>query len=197
MVVVARRRNVGATNVEVAVLDATSIDRDDGSFDAVACRMGLMFAPDPAIALGEIRRVLDSGGRFAALTWAGMERNPWMTCVGMAAAMHGVAAGPPPVAAGGVFSLGDEEQLRALARSARFADVEVTALPTVFEAPDIDTHLARVSSLAGPLAAAFAAATPAQLDAVRETAAQLTAEHARDDGALALPGCALLLTARA
>ncbi len=51
----------GSRNVEVAVLDASSIDRPDGSFDVVACRMGLMFTPDPAVAFGEIRRVLVPG----------------------------------------------------------------------------------------------------------------------------------------
>lgn len=69
--------------------------------------MGLMFTPQPAVALAEIRRVLRVGGRFAALTWAGIEHNPWMTCVGMAAMMNGVVAGGPPVGPGGIFSLGD------------------------------------------------------------------------------------------
>jgi hypothetical protein len=159
--------------------------------------MGLMFAPDPAVAFAEIRRVLDDGGRFAASTWAALERNPWMTCVGMAAAMHGLTAGAPPVGPGGIFSLGDEARLLALARGAGFVEVEVVAVPMAFEAPDIEVHVDRISSLAGPLAAAFAAATPAQLDAVRDTAAQLAAEHAGEEGALRLPACALLLTARA
>jgi len=96
MAEVARRRSAGRANVEVAVLDASSIDRADASFDVVVCRMGLMFTPDPSVALAEIRRVLDAGGRFGALTWAGIEHNPWMTCVGMAAAMHGLVAGGRP-----------------------------------------------------------------------------------------------------
>ena len=47
MVEVARRRNAQLGNVEVAVIDASAIDRPDDSFDVVACRMGLMFTPDP------------------------------------------------------------------------------------------------------------------------------------------------------
>src|SRR5882724_11361893 len=43
MVEVARRRNAALGNVETAVIDAAAIDRTDGSFDVVACRMGLMF----------------------------------------------------------------------------------------------------------------------------------------------------------
>src|SRR5437763_14154992 len=48
MVDVARRRTKALANVDVAVIDASAIDHPDRSFDAVACRMGLMFTPDPA-----------------------------------------------------------------------------------------------------------------------------------------------------
>jgi ubiquinone/menaquinone biosynthesis C-methylase UbiE len=195
MVEVARARNAGLAQVEVAVLDAAAIDRPDDSFDAVACRMGLMFTPDPAVALAEIRRVLVAGGRFAALTWGGIEHNPWMTCVGMAAMMNGVVAGGPPVGPGGIFSLSDPARLEALVEAAGFRDVAVSMLPATFVAGSIDEHLARVSSLAGPLAAAFASATPEQLAAVRATAAQLAADHTTESG-VAPPGLALLVTGR-
>lgn len=192
MVEVARRRNAGFGNVEVAVIDTSAIDLPDGSFDVVVCRMGLMFTPDPAAALGEIHRVLRAGGRFAALTWAGIEHNPWMTCVGMAAMANGLVAGSPPVGPGGIFSLGDPNHLAALVGDAAFVQVVVEELPTTFESESIDSHIERVSALAGPLAAAFARATPAQLAAVRQTAAQLAAEHI-DERGVALPGRAILV----
>lgn len=196
MVEVARRRSADLANVEVGVVDASAIDHPDGSFDVVACRMGLMFAPDPSVALGEIRRVLDPGGRFGALTWGALEHNPWMTCVGMAAMMNGLVSGGPPVGPGGIFSLGDPVELEALVKGAGLVDVAVEAVSVTFEAGSIDAHVDRVSSLAGPLAAAFAAATAAQLDAVRRTAAQLAADHTGVDGSVAIPGQALVVTAR-
>jgi SAM-dependent methyltransferase len=177
------------------VLDASRIDRADASFDVVVCRMGLMFTLDPSVALAEIHRVLDRGGRFAALTWAGIEHNPWMTCVGMAAMMHGLVAGGPPVGPGGIFSLGDAEALRALAHAAGFVDIVVDEVPTTFQSESIEVHVERVSSLAGPLAAAFAAATPDQLAAVRQTATQLAADYISEEG-VTLPGRALLVTGR-
>jgi SAM-dependent methyltransferase len=196
MVDVARRRNSHLQNVEVAIVDASAIDRPDNSFDVVVCRMGLMFAPDPAVALGEIERVLDAGGRLGALTWAALEHNPWMTCVGMAAMMNGLVTGGPPVRPGEVFSLGDPSQLEALARGAGLTDVVVTDVPVTFHADTVDEHVERVSSLAGPLAAAFADASAEQLAAVQRTATQLAADHVTADG-VALPGRALLLCARA
>lgn len=195
MVEAARKRNAGRENVEVSLIDASSIDEPDASFDVVVCRMGLMFAPDPVVAFGEIHRVLRAGGRFAALTWAAIEHNPWMTCVGMAAMMNGLVAGGPPVGPGGMFSLGDPARVAALVKDAGFVDVAVEEFTTTFHADSIDTHVERVSALAGPLAAAFAAATPEQLASVRQTAAQLAAPHISDDG-VALPGRLILVTGR-
>jgi ubiquinone/menaquinone biosynthesis C-methylase UbiE len=196
MVEVARRRNAGLDNVDLAVLDASAIARPDDSFEVVVCRMGLMFATDPAVALAEIDRVLAPGGRIGVLTWAAIEHNPWMTCVGMAAMMNGLVSGGPPVGPGTIFSLADPTQLEALAKDAGFTDVQVEEFPVMFRASDVDAHVDRVSSLAGPLAAAFEAATPDQRAAVRRTAADLAAPYVTDDG-LEIPGRAILLSARA
>jgi SAM-dependent methyltransferase len=190
MVEAARQRNAGLANVEVAVLDASSIDQPDGSFDVVACRMGLMFTGDPAVAFAEIHRVLRTGGRFTALTWGAIELNPWMTCVGMAAMMNGLVAGEPPTGPGGLFSLGDPGHLAALATGAGFLDVVVAEIPTRFHSESIDEHVERVSSLAGPLAQAFASASSDQITAVRQTAAQLAASHLTGHG-VTLPGRAI------
>lgn len=195
MVEVARRRNAALANVETAVIDQSAIDRPDRSFDVVVCRMGLMFASDPSAALAEIHRVTAPDGRLGALTWAGLVDNPWMTCVGMAAMLHGLVAGAPPVGPGGIFSLGDPVVLEQLVAGAGFTDVAVEPIDVVFSAPSVDAHIDRVSSLAGPLAAAIAGATPEQSAAFRRTAADLVAPYASDDG-VAVPGRALLVSAR-
>jgi len=195
MVDVARRRNSVLGNVETAVIDAGAIDRPDGSFDVVACRMGLMFTPDPSVAFAEILRVLRPDGRFGALTWGGIEHNPWMTCVGMAAMANGLVSGGPPVGPGGIFSLGDPVGLETLAKDAGFVDVAIEAIAITFRADTVDAHVERVSSLAGPLATVLRAASPDQLAALRRTAANLAAPYLTSDG-LEIPGQALLVSGR-
>lgn len=195
MVSAARRRNAHLENVEVAVIDACAIELPDSTFDVVASRMGLMFAPDPSEALAEIHRVLAPGGRFGAQTWAGIEHNPWMTCVGMAAMMHGVLAGGPPTEPGGIFSLGDPSRLLALGEAAGFVDVGVESIDITFRSPDIATHVDRVIALAGPLAVAFRDATPDQAAAVRRTAAEIAAAHITADG-VEIPGRVLMVVGR-
>jgi hypothetical protein len=87
----------------------------------------------------------------------------------------------------------DPAQLESLVKDAGFEHVAVTQHLVTFRAADIDTHVTRVSSLAGPLAAAFAGATAEQLESIRRTAAHLAADYITNSE-VALPGRALLVT---
>lgn len=99
-----------------------------------------------------------------------------------------------PLRARQLFSLSDPDRLAALADGAGFAAVEVDEHAVDFTAPDVDTHVDRVATLAGPIAAAFRAASPQQIDAVRQAVAEAADPFAREDGYV-FPGRALVLTA--
>jgi SAM-dependent methyltransferase len=49
--------------------DMESLPFEDATFDAVTCRLGIMFCAQPALALREIRRVLKPGARAAFIVW--------------------------------------------------------------------------------------------------------------------------------
>jgi hypothetical protein len=109
--------------------------------------------------------------------------------------VHGVLSGVTPTQPGAPLSLNDPTELERLARDAGFARAIVEPIDVTFSVASVDDHLAHVTSLAPPLAQAFAAATDAQRAAVRETVTELTKQFRTDDG-LAIPGRALLLEAR-
>lgn len=194
MVDILRRKALGLPNVTVEQIDATDIGLEAASFDAVVFCMGLMFTLDPAGAMTEIRRVLAPAGRAGIEVWAGPEHNPWVTSIGMAAMLNGVVAGGPPTQPGAVFSLGDEALLRTAISSAGFEHVAITPVDVEFRFADFDDYFENVSSLAGPLAVALASASPDQVQAVRQTAAELTSKYAVPDG-MVLPGRALVAIA--
>jgi SAM-dependent methyltransferase len=187
----------GLPQASAARADAADTGLPAAAFDAVACCMGLMFVPEPVRALQECRRVLVPGGRVAAAVWAGPQHNPWLACLGMAAMVHGLVAGGPPTGPGGLFSLADPDVLRQAALTAGLQDVRVDEVAVRFRFVSADEHVAVVSSLAGPLSEALAAASGDQRAAVRTTAAELAAPHRAADGSMDLPGLALVLSARA
>jgi len=182
-------------NVETAVIDGAATGQPDATYDAIVFRMGLMFITDPGAALRDHHRILKPGGRLAAATWAGMEHNPWLTTVGMAAMLSGLLSGSLPIEPGGPLSLGDPGQLRAYATDAGFGEAAVDEIELVMEFPDVEDYLAHVTALAPPFAAAFPAASDEQLAAVKATVTDATEQYRTDTG-LAIPGRALLLVAR-
>lgn len=196
MVALAQGTVEGLPQVSTALVDAAATGLDDGTFDAVVCCHGLMFVPQPEQAVSECYRVLRPEGRLAAAVWAGPQDNPWVSSIGMAAMVHGLAGGGPPTGPGGLFSLADPGRLRSLVETAGFQDVRVDQVPVSFGFASADEHFEVVSSLAGPIAALIAAGTPEQRAAARATAAELVAAHRLPDGTVQLPGLALVVTGR-
>jgi SAM-dependent methyltransferase len=179
---------------EVDRLDAADTGLPAESVDVVVFRMGLMLMTEPDMALREIRRILRPGGQVAVAVWAGPRDNPWMTSVGMAAMMHGLVSGGPPVGPGGPFSLADPEDLEKRFRNAGFAEVSIETVDSTRHFADAESHLAMVQALSPHLSGAIDAATAEQAAALRATLAGLTTQYRSGDG-LRLPSRALLAIA--
>lgn len=195
MVALVKEKLVGRPQATAEVVDAEAIPGPAEAYDVVLSRMGLMFVPDPLRALQEVRRVLRPGGRLATAVWGDPGRNPWMTSVGFAAMINGVLSGPMPTEPGGPFSLGDPEVLQTLARDAGFTDVRVEEVPFTRHYASAEEQFGMVRVLAPPIAAALAAATDEQVEAVRRTAEEAVAAYRSTDGGYDLPACALVLRA--
>jgi SAM-dependent methyltransferase len=190
----ARAAAAGADNVRARVLDIESIDEPDASYDVVLCREGLMFAPDPARAASEIRRVLRPGGRVAIAVWGPRERNPWLGLVFDAvSAQTGTPVPPPGVP--GPFSLGDSATVVALLADAGLAGVQISELPTPLRAGSFEEWWARTSALAGPLAKILAALPEGAAQALRERLRDAVRPYTTPSG-VEIPGVTLIASAR-
>jgi SAM-dependent methyltransferase len=227
MVAIATERAAarGLAHVHGRVLDLEDIAEPDASYDVVVCRDGLMFATDPARAVGEIARVLRPGGRVAVAVWGPRDANPWLgLAFDAVTAVTGFPVPPPGVP--GPFALADADHLAGLlaaagadasadadagaaegagggtgagvsARANRLlVDVAVAAVDVPMATPSFDAWWTRTRAVAGPLARILAGLPDDSRHAIEDHARAATARHARPDGSLVLPGLNLVAGAR-
>jgi len=116
---------VGGAGIATSVMDAENLDLEDGTFDAVISRLGIMYFPDKVAALAEQRRVLRPGGRVGAIVYAESERNAF-NAIPMSIIRDRARLPPPGPGTPGPFSaVGIGELLAA----AGFTDVVVERVP--------------------------------------------------------------------
>ena len=190
------RRRAEEAGIELELLEGdfnAPLPFADGSFDAATSRLALMAADDPVATLGELRRVLEPGGRIATVLWASPAENPWFDVPRTAI---GTVLGVERAAFARAFGrLGDPDAAAAAHRDAGLTDVVAVRLHERRAAPDAATywrelaaengHFRRVAaSLDETEAAALAAEVEARLEPYRE------GDH------LLLPRTLVLVTAR-
>jgi SAM-dependent methyltransferase len=130
MLTVARKRAAAAGVPEAAFVEADAqVHRfDDGSFDVVISRNGLMFFDDPPSAFANLARALHAGGRIAFLAPEGPHRSEWIMVAGVAAAPYiGIPQGLGPNTPG-PYGLADPDRTRTILDEAGFNDIRIEAV---------------------------------------------------------------------
>jgi len=115
--------------------DLEDIPFEDDSFDVVTGFNSFQYAGNPALALGEARRVTKPGGTVAIVTWGNPEG---MDAASLVAVLKPLLP-PPPPGAPGPFALSDESKLREFASSAGLMPTDVFDVDGLWIYPDLDT----------------------------------------------------------
>ena len=156
---------------------ALDLQLENAAFDVVLCQQGLQFFPDKLLALREMRRVLDQGGRLAASVWN--STGVYNRAVGEAltrfisneAAKRFCASRQAPSAT----------ELQDLARAAEFSNVDVRVSRITVHLPRLDKfsldHLA-----ATPIAPVMAATDPEARRQVGASVMQQLQQYTDGDG---------------
>lgn len=184
-----RAARLGRTNLTAQVADAQSLPFDDASFDAVTCRFGLMFCPEPERAAREIRRVLRRGGRFAVAVWDTPAKNPYYSI--LARILRQYMEMPPfDPKAPGPFRFATPGELEALFSAAGFEPVEVESLPVSWSYDSPEQHWQFQLDLSAPLREAARTLPVSTLEQIRLDVLASLGEFT-EDGAIRLPATAL------
>jgi SAM-dependent methyltransferase len=121
--------DAGLTNIETVEADGETLDAlPAGSFDAVICRVGLIYFPDQQRALAGMRRALRAGGRISAVVYSTPDRNEFFS-VPVSIIRERAQLPPPQAGQPGPFSLGAPGVLHDALSTAGFSDVTVETVP--------------------------------------------------------------------
>jgi SAM-dependent methyltransferase len=122
--------DLGMTQLRAEVMDAENLTLPKEHYDAAISRLGLMYLPDLAKGLLEIKRVLRPGGRFCAVVFTTAEKTPFFSIpVKMIRQKRGLPS--PEPGQPGPFALGEPGIFSSHLKAAGFTRVR----EQVIEAP--------------------------------------------------------------
>jgi SAM-dependent methyltransferase len=160
--------------LEWQIADACALPFANGEFDGVVCQFGLMFFPDKAGALGQMRRVSKPGSRIVVSVWGSLDENP------IARIAHETIGSffpaDPPVFYTVPFGLHDRTAVEALFAAAGFSDVSCDTVDLTGVSASADLA-ARGLVTGSPVSAAITERDPSRIPAIlRAVSERLGAE---------------------
>ena len=172
--------------------DGEALPFAGASFDRVLCGLGLMFFPDVAGALGEIRRVLRPEGRLALSVWGPASEVP---LVESALACMRRLLPQPKVPRPSIFRFGDASELERRLAGADFCGIEVRPFRFTVEFADAAAYWQGFLDLAGGAAESLSRLPVERQQALAAEVAAELAPHAVAGG-FRLTNTVLIATAR-
>lgn len=181
----------GLANVYTTVGDAAALPFDDGSFDAVLCRFGLMFFPRITPAVGEMVRVAKPGARISAAVWGRAAENPWASLILGTIARH-TELPPPPPGTPGLFRCAAQGFMARIFRDAGLVDVSERKVSTDLVKASPELYWEFMTDIATTVAVGLARADRESRELIRSDVFQMLGRY-EHDGALRLRSTATIV----
>jgi len=193
---IAAARSKRVPNAIFVVGDAATHPFEPASYDLVFSRFGVMFFGEPVAAFKNLQQALKPGGRLAFVCWRTPQENPWGLVPVRAAAPHLPPMPRPGPEEPGQYSFGDRARVERILKEAGFGAASLEPLDRpIWMGADVAEVVGNAGRF-GPMARAFAEATPDQIDKAKAAIAEALRPHQSAAGVV-LPGACWLVTAKA
>ena len=128
--------DIGRARLEALEIDGVTFENKDvatypfeeGSFNRVFSRFGVMFFVDPIAAFANIFSGMKSGGRLAFVCWQVLNKNPWMEIPFKIALQYLPAPPPAGPEEPGPMAFADPDRVRQILSGAGFDDISLESL---------------------------------------------------------------------
>jgi ubiquinone/menaquinone biosynthesis C-methylase UbiE len=186
----------GVTNIAFRQCAADSLPFENNSFDAVVCRLGVMFFPDPLAGLREMLRVTKRERVISLAVWGKGELNPFSYLITDVLARHFGAAAPVDPNAPGAFRFSEDGSLARILAEAGAVDVSERVLKFQIAAPISPEHFWELrSETSGTLRQKLATLPPVQVDLVAQEAQEAVGQYFSNNQ-MSIPAQMIIVTGR-
>ena len=190
----AQRR--GVANMTFRQCAADSLPFENNSFDAVVCRLGVMFFPDPLAGLREMLRVTKHEGVLALAVWGKSELNPFSYLITDVLACHFGTPAPADPNAPGAFRFAEHGSLARILIDAGATDVEERVLKFQIAAPISPEQFWELrSETSGTLREKLATLPEQQRNLIAQEAQEAVRQYF-SSGQLSIPAQMIIVTGR-
>jgi ubiquinone/menaquinone biosynthesis C-methylase UbiE len=182
----------GLKNIQFQAMPAEKLAFENGSFDALMSRFGVMLFEDPLAGLKEMRRVLKPGGCYAIAVWSRAETMTTMHWAQQVMGHRLPEEAHPPLKI--VASLGDTAVLASMLDEAGYKNYEIMPMRFDYQFQSFDEYwdLIEASDI---MKQQFDLLSDEQRAEVRDEISQLAASF-HDDNGLVIPHEYLLIKGR-
>lgn len=177
LIEVARERLQGIGNVDLFVGDAQAIACDEGPFDLIYSRHGVMFFPDPPAAFRMLRSAARDSASLVFSCFRSWGENAWASELASAAAGRPL---PPPGREPSGFAFADPDYVRELLGGAGWADIECRPISFRYVAGEGAAAVDRAQSFLldiGPASAVIRAMTEEEVAPAKDRMRSVIERH--------------------
>jgi enediyne biosynthesis protein CalE5 len=131
---------LGLQNIDFRQMDAEALDLPEQSFDVILSRFGLMYLPNPQVAVERMHKLLVPGGRLVAAVWGPPQKVPFARWP-MEVAIRVLQVPAPPPQMPTPFSLADPQRLEQILTQAGFTAVHIEPMMLTLEWASVDDYI--------------------------------------------------------